>query len=307
MLYGKIKNINKKISKIILGNDVKKEYLNAIKLWDHFFNKGGNTFDNSMYYNEGKYEVFLGNWIKSRKIEKEIVIISKGGNNETKPNDISYLIKKTLDRLKLDVLDIFILHRDNENIPVGEFIDAFNEQINLGLIKSFGASNWKIERFEKAVLWSNKNNRVPFEILNNNLSLAKMMYPLWEGCITSNNKKYLSFLSNNNQSHFSWSSQARGFFIEDNFLKKIVRNKHNTNLRNCFLSKENLERKIRAKKLSKKHDCSVNDIALAWVINQNFPSFAIVGSKNINQLNFSLKSLKIKLSLEEIKWLNLSS
>ena len=43
MLYGKIKNINKKISKIILGNDVKKEYPNAIKLWDHFFNKGGNT------------------------------------------------------------------------------------------------------------------------------------------------------------------------------------------------------------------------------------------------------------------------
>ena len=69
MLYGKIKNINKKISKIILGNDVKKEYPNAIKLWDHFFNKGGNTFDNSMYYNEGKYEVFLGKWIKSRKIE----------------------------------------------------------------------------------------------------------------------------------------------------------------------------------------------------------------------------------------------
>ena len=102
----KIKNINKKISKIILGNDVKKEYPNAIKLWDHFFNKGGNTFDNSMYYNEGKYEVFLGNWIKSRKIEKEIVIISKGGNNETKPKNTKVFFVESLGNPKLDVLDI---------------------------------------------------------------------------------------------------------------------------------------------------------------------------------------------------------
>ena len=80
-----------------------------------------------------------------------------------------------------------------------------------------------------------------------------------------------------------------------------------TYLRNCFLSKENLERKNKAKKLSKDYNCSINDIALAWVLHQNFPSYAIIGPKKINQLNFSLNSIKIKLSEKEIKWLNLSS
>ena len=72
MLYGKIKGVDKKVSKIILGNDSQRKYSKAIKLWDHYFDKGGNTFDNSMYYKEGLLETFLGNWIKSRKIEKEI-------------------------------------------------------------------------------------------------------------------------------------------------------------------------------------------------------------------------------------------
>ena len=307
MLYGKIKGVDKKVSKIILGNDSQRKYSKAIKLWDHYFDKGGNTFDNSMYYKEGLLETFLGNWIKSRKIEKEIVVISKAGNEQTQPKDISYFIKKTLDRLKLDFLDIFILHHDNENIPPGEFVDVLNEQVNLGLIKSFGASNWRRARFEKSIIWSKKNNKIPFAILNNNLSLAKMKHPLWGDCVSSNSEDYLNFLSINNQTHFFWSSQARAFFIEDNLLRKISRRKFHTYLRNCFLSKENLERKNRAKKLSKDYNCSINDIALAWVLSQNFPSYAIIGSKKINQLNFSLNSINIKLNEKEIKWLNLSS
>ena len=305
MLFGKIKGLNKKVSKLILGNDSQRKYSKAIKLWDYWFNNGGNTFDNSMYYKEGTLEVFLGNWIKSRGIEKEIVVISKAGNEQSQPKDIPNFIKETLDRLKLQSLDIFILHHDNESIPPGEFIDVLNEQVNAGLIKSFGASNWKKERFSESIEWSKNNNKIPFAILNNNLSLAKMEHPMWGDCVSSNVKDYLNFLSKIKQTHFSWSSQARGFFIEDSLFKKILRRKFHTYLKNCFFSKENFERKRRAKKLSKTYNCSVNDIALAWVLNQNFPSFAIIGPKKINQLNFSLNSIKIKLKEDEIKWLNL--
>jgi len=39
MLFGKIKGVNKKISKIILGNDSQRNYSKAAKLWDHYYNK----------------------------------------------------------------------------------------------------------------------------------------------------------------------------------------------------------------------------------------------------------------------------
>ena len=61
----------------------------------------------------------------------------------------------------------------------------------------------------------------------------------------------------------------------------------------------------KTKKLSRKLGCSVNDIALAWVINQNFPSYAIIGPKNTSHLSKSFKCFSISLSPSEIKWLNL--
>ena len=307
MKYGNIKGLEKKISKIIIGNDNQREYSKAIQLWDSWFNLGGNTFDNSTYYREGKLEIFLGEWIKSRKLLNQVVVISKAGSENTQPSEIPLFIKKSLDRLKMQTLDIFILHHDNEEVPTNEFVDVLNEQVKGGLIKIFGASNWKKKRFEESIIWSKKNNKIPFAIVNNNLALAKMNHPLWNDCVSSNNKEFISYLKNYNQTHFSWSSQARGFFIEDTFLRKFFRRKFHKYLKNCFFSEDNLERKKRAAILAKKYNCKTNDIALAWVLNQQFPSYAIIGPKKISQLNFSLNSLKFKLNNNELEWLNLES
>lgn len=305
MIYGNIDGLEKKISKIILGNDFQKKYTKASKLWDFYFSKGGNTFDNSIYYRDGLNEKLLGTWIKSRSLEKEIVLISKVGNNDTQPSEIKKLLNISLDRLKIDYIDILILHHDNPSIPIGEFIDSFNELKKKKLIKSFGASNLSKKRFTESLNWSKRNKKTAFDILNNNLSLAKIEKPLWQDCISSNDGEFLSLLEKNKMTHFSWSSQARGFFIDDNIINKILRRKFHQNLRNFFLSEDNLERKKRAKHLAKKYNCSTNDIALSWVISQKFPSYAIIGPKNIDQLNYSLNSLNIELNFHEVEWLNL--
>ena len=57
--------------------------------------------------------------------------------------------------------------------------------------------------------------------------------------------------------------------------------------------------------LANKYNCSSNDVALSWVIDQKFPSYAIIGSKNVSQLSFSMNSLNIVLSDEEKKWLSI--
>jgi len=305
MIFGKISGVNKKISKLILGNENQRKYSNAVELWDYWFEKGGNTFDSSMNYSNGKLETFLGNWIKSRGIENEIVSITKGGNEKSEPDQINKFINYSLERLKLKSLDVFILHHDNTNIPTGEYIDALNQLVSKGLIKSFGASNWKINRFIKSIEWAKKNKKISFSLLNNNLSLAEMVRPMWTDSVSSNNDEYLNFLTKYKHTHLSWSSQARGFFIKENFVKKFLRRKFMKYLKNCFNSASNFERKARAELLAKKYDCSANDIALSWVINQNFPSFGIIGPKNVNHLKYTLKCLSIKLSENELMWLNL--
>ena len=147
---------------------------------------------------------------------------------------------------------------------------------------------------------------IAFSIINNQFSLAKMEKPLWPDCLSIYNDDYIKYLESNKITNFAWSSQARGFFIKENVLQKFLRREFHRYLKNCFYSLENIERKKRAEKIANKYNCSANDVALSWVVDQRFPSYAIIGSKNINQLNFSINSINIKLTEDEKTWLNLT-
>ena len=305
MLFDEITGLEKKISKIILGNDKHKKYSCASKLWDFYYENGGNTFDNSIYYRSGESEKFLGKWIKSRGLEKNIVLISKVGEETSKPSEILSLLQISLERLQSNVVDILILHHHSKQIPISEYVDVLNEIKSSGKIKLFGISNISKENFDESLKWSKKNNKIPFSIINNQFSLAKMDKPLWPDCLSISNHDYIKYLEKNNIAHFAWSSQARGFFIKENFIKKFLRRKFNRYLKDCFYSLQNIEKRKKAEELSNKYNCSPNDIALSWVIDQKFPSYAIIGPKNKSELRFSLNSLNIMLTDEDKKWLSL--
>ena len=68
MIYGKIKGIEKEISKLIIGNDYFNKYSKASRVWDLYYENGGNTFDNAHIYGGGSMEALLGKWHRSRNI-----------------------------------------------------------------------------------------------------------------------------------------------------------------------------------------------------------------------------------------------
>ena len=317
MQYDNINGLEKSISKLIMGNDNQTDYDEAAKLWDHWVEVGGNAFDNAHIYGGGSMETLLGKWHKSRNNLNDIVIIAKGAHTPNcNPQSITMQLSESLDRLKCESADIYIMHRDNIEIPVSEFIDVLNEEKQKGRIKIFGASNWTLQRFQEANEWAKKNNKFGFSILNNNLALCKMIKPLWSGCVSSNDKKILDYLESTNTAHLSWSSQGRGYFLPDQITKKIEDQitkdetwrkpgEHSSGPLSCFESEDNRERKKRAKSLAIKKHTTAQNIAGAWPINLNFPSFALIGPRKIQEIDSSLNNLKINLSNEEIAWLNL--
>jgi aryl-alcohol dehydrogenase-like predicted oxidoreductase len=308
MQYGFIENLDKQISKLILGNDNQNKINSAYKLWDDFFSAGGNAFDNAFVYGNGTQETLLGKWIKDRNLYKQIVIISKAALATKDLKKLSEYIDISIDRLNANCLDIFLLHRDYAEVPVDEIISLLNYQKNLGKIKIFGVSNWKINRFLEANLYAEKNKLNKLSVLSNNFSLAKMIKPLWNGCISLEEENAIKILSNNNIPHFSWSSQARGFFFKKKinllsyFFKKNYR--ENLKIKSNFESIENLNRLKKSEILAKKYGVKPNDINLAYVLNQKFPSYAIFGSRNTEQLKSTIQCLNIKLNEEEINYLS---
>ena len=305
MEYNLIEGLQKKISKIILGNDKEQNIKTAYKIWDKWIELGGNTFDCAHIYGGGLQEKLLGQYIKSRSIEKNVVIISKAVMNSDDFKNISQFIDESLNRLNINCLDIFLLHRDFTDTSIEEIINILNAEKKKGKIKIFGASNWSLERFTQANNYAILNKLEPMKILSNNFSLAKMEKPLWKGCLSLNNKNYIDYIVMNNIHHFSWSSQARGFFRKKiNYydrLKMFLLKDENLRLRSCFNSKRNIKLFEKVRLLGKQLNKSPNAIALAWTLQQKFNSYVIIGPKSEFELSDSLESLQIILSEEQIK------
>ena len=75
----------------------------------------------------------------------------------------------------------------------------------------------------------------------------------------------------------------------------------------CWYSDENFQRQARAKELAIKYGVTPIQIALAYVLCQPFPTFALIGPFMIEETRTSMDALNIKLTPHEVKWLNLEA
>jgi len=179
MKYGSIAGIEKQISRLIFGCDNQREYPNAAVRFDDFFERGGNCFDTAWLYGGGRQERLLGQWIKNRGIREKTVILGKGAHTpHCDPKSITSQLLESLDRLQTDYVDIYVMHRDNPEIPVGEFVDVLNEHKKAGRIRAFGGSNWTSERIDEGNAYAEKHGLTGFAAVSNNFSLARMIDPV---------------------------------------------------------------------------------------------------------------------------------
>ena len=301
----KINYVALPMSQLVIGCDNKDDIGSGAWVWDAWMEAGGNAFDTGFVYGGGHHEKVLGQWIANRGVAKDIVTIVKGAHTPyCLPRALVAQLDMSLERLGLDHAPIYIMHRDNLDVPVGEFVDSLNRLHKAGRIGAFGGSNWSVARIKEANAYAAKHGLKPLTMLNNNLSLAVMEKPVWAGCVTSNTPDTLAFLRESKTTHISWSSQARGYFLPEALRSRLPAD---TSPETCFGSTANAERRNRAEKLAKELGVSPHNIATAWVLAQNFPSLALVGPRSPGEIASTLPALGITLDSQSIAWLNLES
>ena len=306
----RIPGLDKELSRVVFGCDNQSDTNHAFAMFDHFYKKGGNVFDTAYIYNNGKSDFYLGSWIESRDLREKVVVLGKGAHTpDCLPEKIRPQLEETLSRMSTSYLDIYCLHRDNESLPVEGFIDTLNELKDEGLIKIFGASNWSLERFKAANDYASEHGKEGFTILSNNFSLAYMNNPVWPGCFSCSEDDYVDYLKENQIAIFPWSSQARGFFLDSQEFTGAahVADPNREEQERVWGSVDNLERRSRCFELASKKSVDPIQMALSFVLNQEFPSFPLIGPRNFFETESSLEATKIELSKDEVAWLNLKS
>jgi predicted dehydrogenase/aryl-alcohol dehydrogenase-like predicted oxidoreductase len=302
MIYGKIKGLELPVSRMIMGVDNQDVMTHAAVVFDDYFEQGGNAFDTAYVYGATKSKN-LGAWIKSRGVRKDVAVIVKGAHTpQCNPKDLIKQIAESLDNLQTDYGDIYMMHRDNTDIPVGEFVDALNQEHKAGRIRVFGGSNWSLDRVEAANAYAKKNGLVGFSVVSNNLSLARMVDAVWSGCLWAGDAASRAYLEKNQLALLSWSSQARGFFLPG---KAAPGKLDDAELVRCWYAPDNFQRLERVNELAAQMKVAPINIAAAWVLSQPFPTFALIGPRTISETHSSLEGLAVKLTDQQRRWLNL--
>ena len=297
-----IPGISKPASLVTLGFEFFPNFAAASLTLDAFYEAGGNAFDTAYVYGGGKTESIFGDWHTSRNVPREeIVLIGKGAHSPLcYPDVIAKQLDQSLNRLKTDYVDIYFMHRDNTDVPVGEFVDAMDAEVKAGRIRGiFGGSNWTRARFDEAIAYAEKNGKAAPAALSNNFSLAEMLDPIWAGCVAASDDDWKTWLNAKQIPNFAWSSQGRGFFTD-----RAGRDKRDDEeLVRVWYSDRNFGRRDRAIELAQKLGRSPIHIALAYVVAQPFPVIPLIGPRTVAELEDSLSALDIKLTPEQVKWL----
>jgi predicted dehydrogenase/aryl-alcohol dehydrogenase-like predicted oxidoreductase len=297
-----ISGLGQPTSLVALGFEYFPRFAAAAIMLDAFYEKGGNLFDTAFHYGAGRSEAFFGDWHTSRGLARDsFLVIGKGAHSPLcYPDVIATQLEQSLERLRTDHVDVYFMHRDNPDVPVGEFVDALDAEVKKGRIRGpFGGSNWTRERLDAAIAYAARTGRTAPAALSNNFSLAEMQKPVWAGCVAASDEAWKAWLTARRLPNFAWSSQARGFFTEAAGRDR----RDDPELVEAWYSERNFVRRDRAVELARRLGRKPIHIALAYVLAQPFEVVPLIGPRGLAELEDSLSALDIRLTPDEVAWL----
>jgi aryl-alcohol dehydrogenase-like predicted oxidoreductase len=304
MRYLRFAPLDRDLSRLVLGTagyehaplDV------ALDLFDAYLALGGNVVDTGREY--GNAEAIVGRWLRERRLGDEVVVLTKGahhdndtGRRRVNPAEITQDLEESLRTLGRAAIDIYCLHRDDPDVPVGPIVDTLHGHRQAGRVRALGASNWTAARIEEAARYAARHGREPFRCSSPGLSLAAPGEAPWLGAVTIHAREARAWYAARQLPVFAWAALAGGFFAGVS----------SPDVRRVYDSAENRERRRRAATLAARKGATTSQIALAWVLHQPFPTYALVGPRNVAELRESGAALELSLTPGEARWLDLDA
>ncbi|MFC5532613.1 aldo/keto reductase [Cohnella yongneupensis] len=302
----RIAGVRQPVSKLIQGSMMLSEekMTESAELLDAYAASGGNAIDTAHVYGASGAKA-LGRWMSERGNRDELVLIGKGAHpDEHGPRmtleAMTRDMNESLDRLQTDYVDIYMLHRDDPAKTVGYILESLNALLEAKQCRAIGASNWSVERLAEANEYAEAHGLIGFSCNSPNLSLAKPNEPRWAGCVSAGESE-IAWHERSQLPLLSWSSQAGGFFTGRFAPDRL----DDAEAVRVYYSEANWERLRRARQLADRKGCDANQIALAYVLHQRYPTCAIIGPNNPQELRSSLQGLDVGLTAQEAEWLDL--
>lgn len=277
----------------------------AFAILDAWLDLGGDVIDSAARYGFGESESVLGSWLAARGTRGQVVLLTKGGHpdpawrSRLDPEAVSADLSGSLERLGTASVDIFMLHRDDPAIPVGELVDVLHEQVVAGRARTVGVSNWTITRLEAAIADASARGRTPITSSSVYVGLAPWREPPWPGCVDGLDEPSRSWYARPGAlPNVAWSAQSGGVFAGDFDPARAA-----PEVVSGWDTPDTHARRLRARALGRELDATAAQVALAYVLASPGRTVALVGARDIAALRSAWDTLDLALTPEQCRWL----
>lgn len=307
MEYAKLGNSDITVSKLCVGcmsfgkptQDFHEWTLNpedTEELVRHALDLGINFFDTANVYSHGTSEEYLGNAIKKNIARDKVVLASKVFFNEGRLSSkaIHREIDGTLKRLGTDYLDLYIIHRFDEETPIEETMEALDSLVKAGKVRALGASAMYGYQFYNMQLTARDNGWTPFVSMQNHYNLL----------YREDERELIPICDQMNVARTPYSPLAAGRLCRTEWKTDTLRSRTDHTAVSKYDSTQEDDSKIvlRVAELAEKYGVTMTQIALAWQFAKGVTS-PIIGATKAKYFDDAVGALDVKLTAEDLFYL----
>lgn len=265
---------------------------------------GINFFDTADMYSLGESEAILGSALKDFAKREQVVIATKVFNPMSEdPNDrglsrqhIFASIDASLRRLQTDYIDLYQIHRWDDETPIEETLEALHDLVKAGKVRYIGASSMYAWQFAKALYVAHLHGWTRFVSMQNHYNLV----------YREEEREMLPLCRSEGIGIIPWSPLARGFLAGNRQRQnkgETTRAKTDDFAHRLYYEESDFQVVDRVVELAKQREVSSAQIALAWLVRQPGVTAPIIGASKMHHLDSALAALDIQLSDEECRQL----
>jgi len=263
---------------------------------------GINFFDTANMYSKGESERVLGDALEGRR--EEAVVATKGyfRMREEDPNSgglsrkaIEQELSASLDRLGMDTVDLYQIHRWDYDTPIEATLRALDDAVRRGGARHVGASSMWAHQLAEALRVSDVEELERFATMQNHYNLA----------YREEEREMLPLCEREGIGVIPWSPMARGYLTRPHEEFTATTRGETDDYAREHPYAENGGREVneRVEELAADRGVSMAQIALAWLLHQEAVDAPIIGASRIEHLEDAVEAVEIDLSDSDLAYL----
>jgi aryl-alcohol dehydrogenase-like predicted oxidoreductase len=265
---------------------------------------GINFFDTANAYSNGESEEILGETLAGYDRDEQVVATKVRFDPGTDHPNASGLSRKTieqeldnsLERLGMDTVDLYQIHRWDEKTPIEQTVRALDDAVRRGKIRYLGASSMWAHQFADALHTADSLNAERFQTMQNHYNVV----------YREEEREMNPLCRNEGVGLIPWGPLAQGYLARPHEeLFETTRGdpdqKHNPNPE--YRRAGGTEINERVAELADEKGLTMAQISIAWLLHKDVVDAPIIGTTSIEHLEAAVEAVDVTLTSSELDYL----